>query len=189
MNLEQKPLVISAQILRLHAQRYYYSSEPLLGDSDPRFPHAGDKIRARGYVQRDELHSIARWKSPRRAKLVKDNPNEVVERVSGLALDLKRTRPDYAVKALAILNGVGLPTASTVLAVADPHDFGIMDIRAWQTLSQRQPKRFPRKENSAFSGAEFVRYLETIRELARSSGLTCREVDMALWQMAGELQV
>jgi len=189
MNLKQKPLVISAQILRLHAQRYYYSSEPLLGDSDPRFPHAGDGIRARGYVRRDELRGIAQWKSPRRAELVEDNPNDVVEKVTGLALNLRTAYPDYAVNLLTILKGVRVPTASAVLAVADPYHFGIIDVRAWRTLSQWQPERFPWKESSAFSDKEFVRYLKTIRELARSSGLSCREVDMALWQMAGESQV
>ena len=186
MKSDRRPLAISAHTLRLHAQYgYNYSDESLLGDSDPRFPHAGDEIRARGYVRRDELRSIAQWKSPRRAELVEDNPNEVVEKVTGLALDLKRIYPGYAVNLLTILRGIGLPTASAVLAVADPHNFGIIDIRAWQTLSQWRSERFPWKEYSAFSVKEFICYLKTIRELARASGLSCREVDMALWQMAG----
>lgn len=186
MNLEQKPLVISAQILRLHAQRYYYSNEPLLGDSDPRFPRAGDAIRARGYVQRDELYKIAQWKSPRRTKLVEDNPNEVVKAVTGLALALRKTHPDYAVSLLTVLKGVGIPIASTVLTVADPQNFGIIDIRAWQSLSRWKPSRFPWKEYSYFSVKEFLCYLEMIRELAQAGELSCREVDMALWYIAGE---
>jgi hypothetical protein len=182
---EERPVVSThtlQQYARLYAQDYTLS---LLGDDEPRLPHAGDGIRARGYLRRQELDEIARWKSPRRAGLVQHNPEHVVEEVTRLALALKDTDPRRAIHLLTVLDGVQVPTASAVLTVADPQDFGIIDIRAWRALSSWQPDRFPWKEASSFSIEEFLRYLETVRDLAQNSGLSCREVDMALWRMAG----
>jgi len=188
MSVTQKLSTLDAHLLRQYVSRYDYGVGIHLGDSDPRFPCAGDGIRARGYVRDDELYEIARWKSPRRAALVQKNPPHVIEGVTGLALSLKDEHPDYAADLLTVLKGVSLPTASTVLTVVDPQHFGVIDIRAWNSLSRWRPSEFPRKRQGAFSLKEFVRYLGTIRALAQESGLSCREVDMALWQVSREMQ-
>ncbi|MBN1936001.1 MAG: hypothetical protein JW934_15130 [Anaerolineae bacterium] len=180
---------LNAMILRQFAQCYAYGNQTLFGDHDPRFLHTGDAIRARGYLTVGELFEIAHWKSPRRAGLTKKNPPEVVKGVTGLALALKDDHPGYAANLLAVLRGVLLPTASAVLTVVDPQRFGIIDIRAWNALSRWQPEQFPRKEQGTFTINEFMRYLDTIRQLAQDSALSsdsalsCREVDMALWQI------
>jgi len=171
-------------VLPEYAQRYTYES--LLGDTDPRLLHAGDAIRARGHILRNELYQIARWKSPRRADLVNHNLPETVERVTNEALVLKGSDPGRAVRLLDGLCGIGVPTASAVLTVADPQNFGIVDVRVWKVLSAWQPNRFPYERRNRLQVADFLCYLETIRELARASRLTCREVDMALWQMDRE---
>lgn len=155
--------------------------DPLLGDPDPRMPHAGDAIRARGYLTPDELYQIARWKSPRKAKLIQQNPPGLVEAVSQTALRYVAEYPLHTMRLLVALDGVAEATASTVLTVVDPINFGVMDIRAWQVLSCWDSQRFRRKDQSIFSATEFGRYLDTIRELARRANMTCREVDMALW--------
>jgi hypothetical protein len=171
---------------RARQYQYNYGTWTLLGDNDPRFLHTGDEIRARGFVRADELYEIARWKSPRRAGLVRENPSHIVEKVTRLALSLKDEHPAYAAHLLTVLRGIGLPTASTVLTVADPQHFGIIDIRAWTALNRWRPEVFSKKEQGTFSRGEFMRYLTTIRALAQESGLSCREVDMALWQKGEE---
>ena len=175
--------------LRLHARGYDNDTRghSLLGDDDPRFPRAGDEIRARGYTRRPELYEIARWKSPRRANLVNENPDLVVHEVTEVAITLMDCTPGYAVNVLTVLKGIGIPTASAVLAVVDPKNFGIIDIRAWRTLSQWCPNHFHWKDSSSFSAKDYLCYLKAIRELAEASKLSCREVDMALWHIgAGE---
>lgn len=179
---------IDPGVLRSHARRYDYTNGdgPLLGDSDPCFPHAGDGIRARGFARRGEVHAIARWKSPRRANLVKENPDDVVEAVTGVAFALMGSAPKCATKLLAVLDGVSIPTASAILTVVDPQTFGIIDRRAWGAVGQWYPGQFPEKRYYQFRASEYLRYLQKIRGLAESSGLSCREVDMALWHMGGE---
>jgi hypothetical protein len=56
MKDQQGRVVLDAERLCESAQRYYYYSAPLLGDEDPCFPHAGDGIRARGCVLREEFY-------------------------------------------------------------------------------------------------------------------------------------
>jgi hypothetical protein len=189
MNWTSPVVDFGREILHAQAQRYRddYEAEgfALLGDDDPGFPSAGDNIRARGFARLPEIFEIAYWKSPRKAHLVKNNPGAVVEAGTRLAFSLMKTAPVYAARSLDILDGVGIPTASAILTVADPQDFGIIDIRAWQALSRQCPSRFPWKEYSGFSSKDYRCYLETIRDLASANGLSSREVDMALWEIGG----
>jgi thermostable 8-oxoguanine DNA glycosylase len=175
--------ILNAEILTEAMQRYDYSNYSLLGDIDPRFPEAGNKMRSRGYLLRDELYEIARWKSPRRAELVKTNLTEAVKQVSGGALFLKDIDHGQAVRLLDELKGIGIRTASAVLAVVDPQNFGVVDYRVWNTLHRWQPDRFASQNRDYWPIDRFLFCLEAIRELAQATGLTCREVDMALWQM------
>lgn len=179
-------LMLDTSMLHNYARRYAYSAESLFGDSDPCFPDAGDRIRARGHILPDELYAIARWKSPRRADLVRLNQAQVVREITAEALAVKDAFPCRAASLLDRLWGIGIPTASAVLTVVDPQNFGIVDVRVWKTLHRWQPDRFSEEHGSYWPITDFERYLETIRELARSSNLSCREVDMALWQMDRE---
>lgn len=183
---DEDPLVLDARSLRRYAEEYGYISDPLLGDSDPRFPHAGDGIRARGYVLPSELYKIARWKSPRRAELVRLNQAQSVRKLTGRAFTLKDTDPGRAASLLDGLQGIGIRTASAVLAVIDPQRFGVVDYRVWNTLHRWQPDRYPPKSRNYWPVGRFLSCLEAIRELAHVSDLSCREVDMALWQIDRE---
>ena len=180
------PLILDTFTLCRYVQLYDYSGEPLLGDTELGFPHAGDSIRARGYLLPQELYAIARWKSPRRAELIRHNPAQEIHRLTAEALALKDTDPGGAATLLDGLQGIGIPTASAVLTVVDPRNFGIVDVRVWKTLHRWRPNRFSSEHGSYWPVGDFERYLETIRELARANGLSCREVDMALWQMDRE---
>lgn len=186
MEREQAMLDLDSNVLQKYARSYDYSVPPLFDDHDLRFPRAGEVIRARGYVLLDELYQIARWKSQRRAVLVRKNSVQRVRDVTQEALALMATDPGCAVATLDRLHGVGIPTASVVLTVVDPQNFGIVDVRVWDSLRRWQPARFPEKHTSYWSVKHFLCCLEAMRELAQASSLTCREVDMALWQLDKE---
>ena len=182
----RETLSLDAHLLREAAQRYYYPGGPILGDSDPRFPHAGSSLQKRGYALLDELHAIARWKSPRSADLILLNEAEAVKVVTGEAFAIRDREPGRAACRLTEVYGIGIPTASTVLTVFDPGQFGIVDFRVWNTLRLWRPDRFPAKSEGYWPIKHFICCLEAMRELARDSGLSCREIDMALWQMDRE---
>ena len=163
--------------------------ERILGDGSAKHQHSGDRIRARGYLLKQELGEIASWKSPRSKKLIHSNLPMEVEEISRAAFQLAdsaRHRPSIPASVLCILRGVHLPTASAVLMVWDPEDFGVLDIRAWSTLAEvlgPAPFRALRRKSyqRAFESSDYDLYLAVVRQLSRLTGLTCREVDMALY--------
>ena len=114
-----------------------------------RFPAAGDApvlavgraARARGRYTRGEFVAVCRWKTPRSAPLVVQNDARAVRAATTVALapgsdDAERTA------ALLALRGVGWPTASVLLHVADPDRDPILDVRALHALGVLAPSSY-----------------------------------------------
>lgn len=89
--------------------------------------------------------------------------------------------PDEAVRmeALLGLEGVGAPTASTLLFAAFPDDYPILDVRALESLGVKARSQYP--------VSFWLAYLSACRELARATGVSIRTLDKALWQHSREL--
>jgi hypothetical protein len=83
-------------------------------------------------------------------------------------------------EALLTLQGVGIPTASTLLHFAFPDDYPILDVRALQSLGQ--------KGRSIYPLSFWISYLAACRALAKEHGVTIRTLDKALWQYSRELE-
>jgi hypothetical protein len=81
--------------------------------------------------------------------------------------------------ALLELSGVGVPTASTLLYVAFPQDYPILDARALESLGV--------KARSTYPLSFWLAYLEACRTIARQAGVSLRTLDKALWQRSKEL--
>ena len=125
-----------------------------------RFPSAGDApvlavgraARARGRYTRGEFLAVCRWKTPRSAPLVVRNDARAVRLATTVALaagsgDAERTA------ALLGLRGVGWPTASVLLHVADPDRDPILDARALHALGVRAPSAYTLAFWQAWRGA------------------------------------
>jgi hypothetical protein len=80
--------------------------------------------------------------------------------------------------ALLELEGVGVPTASTLLYCAFPADYPILDVRALDSLGVKPRSQYP----IAF----WLSYLAACRELAALGGVSIRTLDKALWQHSKE---
>ena len=137
---------------------------------------AGAAARARGHYTRAEFLSVCRWKSPRSAPKVAANDEAAIVAATARAL---ATRDEEArIGALLELEGVGAPTASTLLYFAFPRDYPILDVRALESLGVKARSQYP--------VSFWLEYLRTCRELARSSGVSIRTLDKALWQHSKE---
>jgi hypothetical protein len=73
---------------------------------------------------------------------------------------------------------VGAPTASTLLYVAFPDDYPILDVRALESLGV--------KSRSTYPVSFWLAYLEACRTLARENGVSLRTLDRALWEHSKE---
>jgi hypothetical protein len=80
--------------------------------------------------------------------------------------------------ALLELDGVGVPTGSTLLYVAFPNDYPILDVRALESLGAKPRSQYPL--------AFWLEYLKACREVAKKHGVSVRTLDKALWEYSKE---
>lgn len=117
------------------------------------------------------------WKTVRSRPKVAANTEAAIADATGRALAAgdEATR----IAALLELEGVGVPTASTLLYFAFPHDYPILDVRALESLGV--------KPRSTYPVSFWLEYLSVCRELSRRAGVSLRTLDKALWQYSKEL--
>lgn len=137
---------------------------------------AGAAARARGYYTRTEFIDVCRWKTARSAARVAANPAKTIKDVTRRVF---ATRDEAErMSALLELDGVGVPTASTLLFCAFPDDYPILDVRALESLGV--------KPRTQYSVSFWLAYLNACRELASRHGVHIRTLDKALWQYSKE---
>jgi hypothetical protein len=140
----------------------------------------GANARKRGHYTLEEFRKVCRWKSPRSAPLVARNSAEEV--VSSTAVALSETSSERErIDALRSLRGVGWPTASVLLHLADPDRYPILDKRVVHALGGGAPSAYSFRFWEAFVGAW--------RQLAKQAGVDGRTFDQALWQWSKEQDV
>jgi hypothetical protein len=143
---------------------------------DARLLGVGAAVRARGYYTRHEFIEVCAWKTVRSRPKVARNGEAAVSATTRAALAAR----DEAVRmtTLLTLEGVGVPTASTLLYCAFPDDYPILDVRALESLRVTPRSQYP--------VSFWLEYLSACRRLAREHGVTIRTLDKALWQHSKE---
>ncbi|MDE0688471.1 MAG: hypothetical protein OXI61_09925 [Candidatus Poribacteria bacterium] len=130
-----------------------------------------DDIQQRGYLTKDDLHTVAYWKSHRRAALTLENSDAFIEEVTTQAF----TSTDDWEKLLVLtkLRGIGQPTASAILHLYDKGQYPILDVRAlWSVgLEGETGPSYP----------FWLEYIAFCRDIANRNGVDMRTLDRALW--------
>jgi len=72
------------------------------------------------------------WKSPRPKKQYLKNSEKEIISISKKVLATKFEK--RKIELLTSLKGVLTPTASAILSLIDPKNYGVIDIRVWQVL-------------------------------------------------------
>jgi hypothetical protein len=145
-------------------------------DNDARLHEVGVAVRARGYYTREEFIEVCAWKTVRSRPRVSGNTEAAVVQATGLAIGTE----DESVRMTALLelDGVGVPTASTLLYCAFPDHYPILDVRALESLGVKPRSQYPL--------SFWLGYLNACRELAQRAGVSLRTLDKALWQHSKE---
>jgi hypothetical protein len=146
------------------------------GVDESGFDALGAAARARGHYTREEFISVCAWKTPRSRPRVASNSEDAIRNATAVAM----TSGDEGtrMRALLALDGVGVPTASTLLYCAFPADYPILDVRALDSLGV--------KARSVYPLSFWLAYLAACRELAAGCGVSLRTLDKALWQHSKE---
>jgi len=159
-------------------------------ETDYRLGSISSEFQRRGYISREELRKIGKWKAGGRIDHhIRKNSASAVEDQSELAL--QSSSDEGAVEELTKLTGVRVPMASTILTMAKPTDFAIIDYRALRALGVVKPELLDAQSYTDYStfmecfrnptSEGYVFYMDAVREIAQQEGLSTREVDMALW--------
>ncbi len=146
---------------------------------DARLLAVGAGARVRGHYTRREFVEVCAWKTPRSRPRVTANPARAITAATRRAL----ATPDETIRieALLELDGVGVPTASTLLYAAFPEDYPILDVRALESLGVASRSGYP--------VGFWLAYLAACRALASRAGVSLRTLDKALWQHSKERAV
>ena len=135
-------------------------------------------VKRQGYFNRSEFLAMCSWKSPRPRHLYESNSSAKIRRVS---IDLFAAKCErQRVELLTSLKGVGVPTASAILTLTDPQDYGVIDIRVWQLLHRCGAVR-TRPSGAGFTCENWLEFLERLRDWAREFDVTVRDVERALF--------
>jgi len=172
--------------------RFQNESGQWTDDDTPRFKMASPRFQDRGYLLLDELKDISRWKAGKRNdRNIESNTQEEVEEHTRNAFNA--SEETEALAALIELGGVRIPVASSVLTVVNPSEYAIIDFRALRALGAVKPQLVQGQNYAKFAtfldhfrsyhnnADAYSFYMEQVRDIEESEGLTSREVDMALW--------
>jgi hypothetical protein len=122
---------------------------------------------------------VCAWKTVRSRPKVAANSEDAVVDATGRAL--AATDEAVRITSLLELEGVGVPTASTLLYFAFPDDYPILDVRALESLGVKPRSQYP--------VSFWLGYLAACRQIARDAGVSVRALDRALWQHSKELSL
>lgn len=169
-------------------------------DSDPLFGSISEAIQSRDYdLSVAELQRISQWKlqSRRNESNIIENSDEAVSQQFKSAITASTDRE--AINSLIELSGIGVPMASTLLTVAKPSQYAIIDYRAFRGIAGAKPEIVDSQQYANY--AEFLQHFRTylknpeayefymnhVREIADAEDVSARQVDMALWAFDKEM--
>ena len=135
-------------------------------------------LNSRGYLNKQELIEILRWKSPRPLRYYEANSEREVNEITALAFATESEQ--LKIHILTALIGVNYPSASAILMFYDSTKYAVIDIRVWQQLYKANlVSTNPRGQN--FTAKQWITYLTIIRRLAIDLGITTRQVEKRLF--------
>jgi len=136
------------------------------------------QARVRGYLTRNDLEKVCRWKSARAIHLIKRNSIARIRTVTRLALATRSER--RRLEALITLDGVSVPMASAILTLLDPRRYGVIDIRAWQLL-YALGEVAKKSSGVGFTFKNWYQFLVKLRYFAKKLGVNARDIERSLF--------
>ena len=143
------------------------------------------QARVRGYLTRNELEKVCRWKSARAIHLIKSNSIARIRTATRRALATKSER--RRIEALMTLDGVSVPMASAILMLLQPRRYGVIDIRVWQLLYAIGAVT-KKSSGVGFNFNNWYQFLMIIRYFAKKLGVGARDIERSLFLAHREFQ-
>jgi len=138
-----------------------------------------EHVKSDGELSRGEFIDICYWKSPRSIRRCERNSSSTIEKVSRKVFETRNE--ERKIDLLASLQGVSVPTASAVLTLTNPKNYGVIDIRVWQLLYALQSVE-TNPGGQGFTVSHWLQYLQILRHQAKRKKLAVRLVELTLYK-------
>ncbi len=158
--------------IRQIAERYAY---PL---DETEFQYLKKVVYSKGFLSKEQLSKVAKWKAPRSAWHVEKNSDKYVREITAFAFKARDERS--RIESLTILDGVSCPTASVILHLFHKKRYPILDFGALWSVSMNVPIQY--------SYSLWWPYVEFCRDIAKRNNVDMRILDRAMWQYSKENQ-
>lgn len=135
-------------------------------------------VLKKGYFTKDEFMKMGMWKSSRpKNRYLTNTENEIIEISKKVfATKYEKRRIDL----LTRLHGVRIPTASAILTLSDPKNYGVIDIRVWQVL-YKYGSVLVRPTGTNFSFQNWYNYLMKLRYFADFFEVNARDIERTIF--------
>ncbi len=144
-----------------------------------------EHVKKHGYLTKDEFLKIGMWKSPRPKQLYLKNSEEEIISTSKEVLST-----DYEKRKLELLDklkGVSILTASAILTLTDPKNYGVIDIRVWQILFLYGSVKV-KPTGTNFSFENWYNYLMKLRYYAKRFNVSARDIELTIFMHHKKIQ-
>jgi len=128
------------------------------------------------YFDKEHFVKLGKWKTPRQEPNYMSNNESLIKEATRLAYET--THEGLKLHILRILEGVGVPVASTFLHFMHPDKFPIFDVHVRSSLKKAGKWNRSVDDQSADAWSE---YIDIMRNLSKNLNVTLRELDKALW--------
>ena len=135
-------------------------------------------VKQEGTFNKKQFLKMGMWKSPRPKRWYLQNEEVDIVEISRKVFDTEYEK--RRIELLTRLKGVAIPTASAILMLTDPENYGVIDIRVWQVLYDFGSVRVnPTGTNFSFNN--WYNYLMKLRAFARKYGIKARDVERIIF--------
>ncbi|MDP1696137.1 MAG: hypothetical protein Q8L29_04445 [archaeon] len=136
----------------------------------------------KGFMSKADLSRIIKWKFQGRLlgrqkvmlNHIKDCNSEFIEKLSKEAFQSKDD--EIRITLLSNIPAVKNSLSSVILTFYDPSDYGILDIHSWRELFGEEPKDIFSNKKRA------IDFFKKLREISKNTGLSCRDIEKALFK-------
>ena len=135
-------------------------------------------LKQQGFLTKEKLLKILRWKSPRPLRFYESNDEKFVQETTKLAFTTKDE--NLKIHILTALNGVNYPAASAILMFYDRSKYPVLDIRVWKQLYKFKLVD-GNERGQSFSLQQWNKYLKVIRNLAAELNITVRQTEKRIF--------
>jgi len=135
-------------------------------------------VKKRGYFTKDEFLKMGMWKSPRPKQRYLKNSEEDIISISKKVLATKSEK--RRIELLTSLHGVSIPTASAILTLIDPENYGVIDIRVWQVLYLYGSVK-DKPDGTNFDFNNWYNYLRKLRYYAKKFKVSARDIERTIF--------